>query len=459
VVVLAIALAVIAVGGTGYIQIGLVFVLPAAIFLAKWKRDQLILFFRRFAQAVVLAILIAGPFLVPFLHFLPNIHKDFDVSFSSAQPFMYTPFNLVIRDLSYYMSEVLGKPNWPAHFVNFIGWIPVLLAVFALFRAKDDHERRVVRFLGVAAVLALWTSSAGPLVWLLKYIKIEAIVNLLAGVRYTSFISSLAVPPILGLAALGLDRLLDSWNTRFRLSIEGEANNSVNLRVDPRVLLVIPLALAVNQVKEFTSQWLITVKLEPFVSNVVDALQTDDLQWVNVPFGEHFFVTPAVTKDLKLSTDFFRTWHWKNRELPEPYLEANRHGPPAGMTEQSVVEGIHIHVASEGAEYAAVIHPDGTRTACVAEGIGGDVDVICNTSQEGVLVVKENQFSGWRAEIDGEPIDMEQGNWLTVFAPTGVHTYWFRYRPWDVKFGLVLFFIAVLISGWWLFSSNKTRGE
>ncbi|NIS82612.1 MAG: hypothetical protein GTO14_20970, partial [Anaerolineales bacterium] len=133
----------------------------------------------------------------------------------------------VIRDITYYMSEVLGKPNWPAHFANFIGWIPVLLAVYALFRGKDNYERRVVRFLGVAAVLALWTSSAGPLEWLVKVIKIETLSNLLAGVRYTSFISSLAVPPILGLAAIGLDRLFDAWNTRFQFSLDRGSNDTI----------------------------------------------------------------------------------------------------------------------------------------------------------------------------------------------------------------------------------------
>ncbi len=372
---------------------------------------------------------------------------------------MYTPFNLVIRDITYYMSEVLGKPNWPAHFANFIGWIPVLLAVYALFRGKDNYERRVVRFLGVAAVLALWTSSAGPLEWLVKVIKIETLSNLLAGVRYTSFISSLAVPPILGLAAIGLDRLFDAWNTRFQFSLDRGSNDTIGFKVDPRVVLVVPLAMAVNQAKEFNSQWLVTVKLDPYVNRVVTAMKTDDLQWVNVPFGEHFFVTPAMSVDLKLSVDFFRTWHWKERPLPEPYLEANHHGPPAGMTELTVVEGANIHVATEGYEYAAVEHPDGTRTACVGEGVGGDVNVFCDTSQRGVLVVKENQWSGWRAEIDGEEVEFESGNWLTVSAPAGAHTYGFRYRPWDVKLGLVLLFVGILISGGWVFSKTKNRQD
>ncbi len=129
------------------------------------------------------------------------------------------------------------------------------------------------------------------------------------------------------------------------------------------------------------------------------------------------------------------------------------------MTELTVVEGANIHVATEGYEYAAVEHPDGTRTACVGEGVGGDVNVFCDTSQRGVLVVKENQWSGWRAEIDGEEVEFESGNWLTVSAPAGAHTYGFRYRPWDVKLGLVLLFVGILISGGWVFSKTKNRQD
>lgn len=445
-VVLAATLSVIAVGGTGYIQVGLVFTLPAAIFLVKLERERLLLLIRRFAQAVALAVLFAGPFLVPFLHFLPNIHKDFDISFSSAQPLIYLPLNLVIRDFSYYQTEVLGKPNWPAHFANFIGWIPLLLAVYALFRAKNDDERRAVRFLGAAAFLALWTSSAGPLAWLIKVVQFEPLVNLLAGIRYTSFISSLAVPPILGLAAVGLDRLFDAWNTRLRIGLEGSSNESFALRLDPRWLILIPLVVAVNQAKEFNSRWLVTAKIEPFVWEVVGALQTDELQWVNVPLGEHFFVTPSIQEGLKLSADFFRTWHWKDRAIPKPYLEANRHGPPAGMTEKTVVEGIHIHVASEVSEYAVVEHSDGAKTPCEAEGVGGNLEVTCRISREGALVIQENNWSGWRAYIDGQRAMLQDSPWLSVRLPAGEQTVSFRYRPWDVLLGFGFLIVGIVIS-------------
>ena len=51
---------------------------------------------------------------------------------------------------------------------------------------------------------------------------------------------------------------------------------------------------------------------------------------------------------------------------------------------------------------------------CHAEGTGGDIDVSCNSTGEGTLVVEENSWSGWRAQIDGEPAQLLEGNWLSV---------------------------------------------
>jgi len=456
VIPLAVILALLAVGGTGYMQIGLIFVLPAAVFLVPLERDNLTRLVRRFAQAVGLAMLLAGPFLVPFVHFLPQIAKDFDTSFSNAQPLAYVPLNLVIRDITFYLSNALGKPPWPSHFVNFVGWIPVILAAYGVFSARDPRMRRAIAFLAIAAALALWTASSVPLAWLVKIVKLSWLTQLIGGIRYTSFIASLAVPPILGLSAIGLDRLLSARKRRFRLSLEG-ASVAASISLDVRWFLLVPLLIAVNQARTFSSLWIGTKGIDPYITSVVNALKTPGLEWVNVPFGEHFFVTPAIGADLKLSGDFFRTWHWKDRPIPQPVLEANRNGPPGGMVEQSIVEGIHIHAPVERQEYAAIVHADGSRTACTARGTGGDIDVSCAATQGGALVVEENSWAGWRAEVDGKPAELLDGGWLSVNTQEGSHTYAFRYRPWDVPLGIVLFVVGAGLSVWLAFRERRTE--
>jgi len=459
-VVLGATLALVAVSGTGYIQIGIALVFPAAVLLIPWERIKLSRLIRHFVIAIGLAILLAGPFMVSFVHFLPQFVKDFDVSFSSAQPFAYVPLNLVIRDTSFFLSDVLGKQPWPSHYVNFIGWVPVLLAVWGLFGIRNREEKRVVIFLGAAALIALWISSGTPLVWLVKFVKLQWLSQLIGGLRYTAFIAGLAIPPILALAAIGLDQLIDSCRRRFNLSMEDGGSALFRVKLDPRWLLAIPLILAMNQARTFGSQWIQILKIDPYVTRVIEALQTPDLQWVNVPLGEHFFVEPAVGRGLKLSADFFRTWHWKDRPLPEPVMEANHHGPPEGMTEARIVDGIHIHIATQGREYAAVEHLDGSRTICTALGLGGKIDVACDTIKDGLLVVRENNWSGWRAKIDGVSVPLQPEKWLSVEAPVGDHNYSFRYLPFDVFLGVAFLVVGVFVAGWlWWRSDEQTEAE
>lgn len=460
VVFLAVILAMVAVGGTGYMQVGLALILPTAVFLVPWRREEISLFVRRIGLAVGLAVLLSAPMIVPFAHFMPQFAKDYDVTFKTAQSFAYVPLNLVIRDLDFYLTDALGKLPLPAHYVNFVGWVPVLLALWGLRGARNVEERRAVAFLGSAAILALWIASGTPLVWMVKIIKLEWLVQLIAGIRYTSLVAGLAVPPVLGLAAIGLDQLLAGLKRRISLSLEGTAPAAARLSLDLRWLLVIPLGLALSQAKSFSSRWIKVATIRPEVAQVIEALRTPDLAWVNVPRGEHFLVTPAVEQGLKLSTDFFRTWQWKGRPEPPPLLEANRNGPPPGMTEQSVVDGVHIHRVSEERPYAVVVHPDGSKTACTAHGTGGNIDVTCKAAQAGYLVVEENSWSGWKALIDGQRGELRKEVWLSVAAPEGEHTYTFRYRPWDFPLGIVLFAVGVVISGWLLWRDrDEFRGR
>jgi hypothetical protein len=167
-------------------------------------------------------------------------------------------------------------------------------------------------------------------------------------------------------------------------------------------------------------------------------LHPPDLQWVNVPRGEHDFVEPAIGQGLKLARDFFRTWHWKNR--PEPLPVA---GARIEKQASDPAPAIYFYRAPPGYEYAAVVHPDGSRSICSAHGTGGNLDVACDTPQAGLFVLEENRWTGWYAQVDGQAVELQPARWLAVELPAGQHTVTFRYRPWDVLIGLVLSFIGV----------------
>ena len=57
--------------GQGYIQIGLLGILPAMGFLLFDDERKLLPLWKDYALSLVLALLLAAPFLVPFLHFSP----------------------------------------------------------------------------------------------------------------------------------------------------------------------------------------------------------------------------------------------------------------------------------------------------------------------------------------------------------------------------------------------------
>lgn len=445
IVVLSIVTALVIVSGNGYVQVGLVFCLPATIFLVPWNRRQFSEFFKSALIAFVLALLLASPFLIPFSHFLPEFAKDFDLEFSSTQPFEYVPLNLVIRDIDFYLDDVLEKPPWIAHFAFYIGWIPILLAAWSLIKARDQHERRVTLFLSSFAFCALWIASGTPLAWFVKNIKIDEISEFLAGVRYISFVTGLAIPPILGLAVIGLDQIFDYGENRLVLVFENSRQDASRLRLDLRWLLVIPLMAAIIGAWTFNRQWIDTLKKVSYVQPVIEALETPSLQWVNVPFGEHFFVEPAVENGLKMGTDFFRTWHWRDRPRPEPLFEANRGDPPDQMVQIQVIGDIHINKATVDREYAKILHEDGTVTPCRAWGIGGNISVDCPDNKGGTLIVEENNWSGWTAELEGSPVSLKDEIWLSVETPPGKHKLVLRYQPWDVPLGMLLLMVGLIV--------------
>jgi hypothetical protein len=125
------------------------------------------------------------------------------------------------------------------------------------------------------------------------------------------------------------------------------------------------------------------------------------------------------------------------------------------MVLKNTVENVGIYTAPPGNEYAVVKHKDDSRTVCRAQGVGGDIDVVCNIPQPGVLAVRENSWSGWAVSIDGQatpllPPKLPEAPWLMVEVPAGQHTVVLRYRPWDVVVGVALALAGLGLAGWML---------
>jgi hypothetical protein len=378
---------------------------------------------------------------VPLLHFLPEFAKDSDPAFSASQPFPLVPLNLVINDAAFFLTDALGKKPYPYLYINYIGWVPVLLAVLAL---RSQVSRRVVAFLFFFSFLALWLASAEPLRWLIGYVGRDLAFQL-GGLRYISVAAGLAVPALVAMSAIGLDTLLQTRWARIGLQISVGSSKPLSLSFASQWLLVLPLALSLVSVRDLTSQYLRPIRA-PEVRPILEALRTPDLQWVAAPFGQEFYNEPAARMNLK-QTLGWQPWAWKNRPNPEPAMEAVTSGPPGppGMVLLHTVYGVQIYGA-DGREYAVVTAGDGTRVVCRATGRGGDIDVVCPNTTGGILVVKENSWSGWQASVDGRPATLDSGRWLSISVPPGSHVIQFPYRPWDVVLGLVLFLAGIVLA-------------
>jgi hypothetical protein len=434
------------VGGNGYLQLAFILSLPAVVFLLPAERSRLTPLVKRFRLAVLLSLLIAAPLLLPFAHFLPEFSKDNDPAFRSAQSLGHTALNLVIADHPFYHNESLGKLPYPSHHVNFIGWVPVGLAVFGLFR-HTASQRRPMLFLAAFAFLALWASSAGPQSLLVRLIPIPELIRFISGARYTSFMATLAVPAILGLAGIGLDQLLKSKWPAVRITVATQGGTPARtLGADTRWLLAIPLLFAIHDARVFSGQWIASVPLAPEMAPVMDALETPDAQWVNVPNGP-WWIAPAVVNGFKIADSTYLTWHWREHPNPRSVLEARREGVPDGMRLQSAVANIPIYFA-EGRDYATLTLADGTASKCTARAVGGDIDVACNAATDGVLTVLENSWPGWHAHVDGQPTVLRSARWLTLDLPAGNHTVALRYRPWDAILGLLLAAAGLAVAGY-----------
>lgn len=434
---LGLVLALFVLSGQGYVQVGMALISPAFVILI-WRApagEKIVL--RRFVEAVGLALLLASPFLVPFLHFMPNFAKDSDPGFGAAQPLGYYVLNLVVGDYTYLTSPILDKLPYPHMYAMFIGWVPVILALACLRLAKRE-DYRVIFFLATSAILALIVGSGELLKWAASWLPE------LGALRYIPVVGGLAVPPILGLAGYALEHIwrLDWPSLAFHWSNRKISDGRV---LDLRWLLLIPLLLALKTAYTFSHQWLYTDILSPGVYDVLTALKTPDAQWVEPPFGEHVYIEPAVRQGLKLSPGWM-TWHWKDRQMPQPVLEASFGDPPADSS--GVVAKVRdVTIFARNSPAYAAVYGSTDSSPCKAQTEGGNITVSCQSSLSGVLQVEENSYSGWKAWRDGQPVALRDSDWLSVDAPAGNHTYMFRYQPWDVPLGLLSCLVGLVICG------------
>lgn len=421
---LGIALASTVLAGQGYIQIGVLFaVLPALLIFVLFPGRPSNLW-KDYLLAGVLAFLLSAYMLVPMLHFYPAFGPEGGVLDDLIQSINTVFLNFVSVDGL--------KVNYPL----FVGLIPVVLALIALRLAPRD-KRRLLWFFMVSILLVCALSTRELVTFIVQYIpRFDA-------VRIPSLISGLAVPFLIGLSAWGLDLLVESDWPKVTLSFAG---GRVISFAKTWLILAIPLVAAIVVAYPIGTQWMYTVQVDK-PAEVIQSVQTASAQWVQFPTDDFLWAPALIDQGNYKLTNVYRPWRWIGRDQPKPFVEAvnNRDIPAYPSTNLlKTLPDYAIFNYSED-QYAAVQSGSGV-TACHSNALGGNIDITCNSPSAGQLILQEYSWSGWYAWMDNKPIKLKPGEWLSVDAQAGKHTFSFRYRPWDVLIGLILTLIGVGLS-------------
>ncbi len=438
-VLLGIVMACAAVAGQGYIQFGLILLLPLTLVLAPWGKPNFRIVMRRYAQAFALAFLLAAPFLLPLALNFDQVTKAADVNFGGIQPFTFIPLSFVVNDPRFYGTPILDMAPFPALYVNYIGWMAILLALVGVRMARPGAETRVMLFLLLVAMTAALAASLEPRQFINNQFPKSWLGYQVMSLRSSPVIAGLAVLPVLGLGAIGVDRLFAKLAVELQIGFK-HAGGVKPLAFTLNWLLVLPLIWSVWNVRQVTQGWIRMEALAPNVPRVIAALHTPTLEWVNFPWGEAGYLEMAMARGLKIAS-YPLAWGWKDRPAPEATLQAEGKWAPKDTVEVGPipdVEGIKLYRAAANQEYAQVRYRSAEPTLCAAQGKAGDIDIECDAREAGELVVKENNWSGWNVTVDGKTASIENERWITLALPAGKHHIQLRYRPWEGMLGFAL---------------------
>lgn len=425
--------------GQVYLQVGLLAALPLMAILAAPERR------RRLGVGLLtaggLALHLTAPLWLPLLRFLPVLDKPRDHPLLSPQPFRWVPLNLVIDDPYVYVTRTLGMIDAPSLYHNYIGWLPVVLALVTLGAARrlPVRLRRRTRFLLAGALWMLLLASREPWRLLQGLAGAGPLGDWVSGLRNPSFIAGLAVPFVLGLAALGVDHVFRRSSRSGRARLLARASFGYG----PQVVLLLLLIAGLVDTATYNRHWLKTMPWPNDLDAVLAFLRVPGVQWVSPPYAEDLYTEPAIRAGLKLA-DAWQPWSWKGREATRALLLARRSddaaGVPPGAEEQGRWGDLTFYTQDPYATvYAVLASRDGQVKNCPARATGGDIDLRCPPAAAGLLTVHEHAWPGWKATVDGQPAPLRMDDWIQLeLPPGGQGRVSLRYRPWDAVMGLLL---------------------
>jgi hypothetical protein len=89
--------------------------------------------------------------------------------------------------------------------------------------------------------------------------------------------------------------------------------------------------------------------------------------------------------------------------------------------------------------------PDAADQVTVTRYRPSSVDITANLTCDGMVILSDTFYPGWRATVDGKPAQIQEVDFALrgVLVPKGHHDIRYRYRPWSVYLGALLSFAGV----------------
>jgi len=202
---------------------------------------------------------------------------------------------------------------------------------------------------------------------------------------------------------------------------------------------------SISPLYQYSKPWYNSFLLEVPVG-LFDAVRSDSAQWVTQPLGKFAWTIQFMDHEIK-TIQYVRPWNWSGRELPPARMEVSIEQEDTQLNSFQYSLGPYHILTNSTVQYAAVQTGDNYSDPCRATALGGKIDLECDSSA-GTLLVYENNWTGWSARVDGKPVKLLAGDWLSIKYPPGKHTVSFRYLPWDVLLGITLSLLGWGLAVW-----------
>lgn len=427
--------------GQGYIQVGYIVGFCPILLLSLIKSISPFRFksiAKSFAQAAVIAALISSVFLIPLFHFFPYVDKDGNSGMD---------YGNTISEMVHGLVEAQDKDIQLRFF--YLGWGVVILGITGLILSKPE-DRTLLFLMACTSIWILIFASENFMKFIFNYIPI------VEKLRTYVLITGLAVPFFLLLSGYGINRLI-----QFAMEIQKTRSTEWMPLTAVITIGILGLALfSLIKLNQINNHWF-------YVQEIADSydlqiakneLQTNPQQWVET-YDNSFSVQLYLQNLGYKLTNVYRPFHLKDRSSPEPYsrISFDPIDPQTTEGEIKVIDQYRAVITNPENQYAYVTAQNGRLQPCKASGKGGKISVTCDYSKDGTLIVMENFVPGWKVSIDGTSAALLEDEYLSVPAQAGLHTYEFVYDPWDVKVGIFLSIIGLVMTARLIFKPEPIR--